>query len=341
MKIFTYLFLVSLLILIPVASIVGCGQPSAPPTLAPPAPTPPSENLAQVPSENVAPTLSPTENQTALPSPPTPPTPTPPTPVPTPAPPPTPTIVWTKPSVPPSYTVDESANRLTYSSGGIQVSGYFYKPQRMGPFPAVLVLHGRAGLGETHRAYASWLATQGYVALAPDYLTPVNVASGQWGGTDWEKKVDPVREHLALGVQCLKSLPYVAPSRIGIVGFSLGGFFGFILGTRDDVKGIVSYYGAYNGKPVTQNLSRYLFSDVVAEIKAPVLMFHGDADQLVPIALAEATRNLLESSGKRYEYIVYPGANHTFNAPAGPLANPAATADAKQRVLVFFTAELQ
>lgn len=236
--------------------------------------------------------------------------------------------------------MDESANRLTYISGGAQVSGYLYKPQGMGPFPAVLVLHGKAGLGEAQQAYASWLATQGYVALAPDYLTPINVASGQWGGTDWENKIDPVREHLALGLECLKSLPYVAPSRIGIVGFSLGGFFAFILATRDDVKAVVSYYGAYNGKPVTQNLSRYLFSDVVAELRAPILMFHGDADQLVPIALAETTKNLLESSGKQYEYIMYPGAGHTFDAPAGTLANPTATADAKQKVRAFLAAKL-
>ena len=237
--------------------------------------------------------------------------------------------------------MDTATNRATYTSGGVQISGYFYRPQGTGPFPAVLVLHGRAGLGEAQQSYASWLATLGYVALAPDYLTPVSVSNEQWGSSDWVNKIDPVREHLGQGLEALKSLSYVDPNRLGVVGFSLGGYFAFILATREDVKGIISYYGAYNGKPVTRNSNRYDFSDVVAEIKAPVLMFHGDNDQLVLIALAEATKNLLVSNGKQYEYIVYAGAGHSFNATAGPNANLAATADAQQKVIVFLNAKLQ
>lgn len=203
------------------------------------------------------------------------------------------------------------------------------------------MLHGKAGLGEAHRAYASWLASQGYVALAPDYLIPIGVASGQWGDTDWQNKIDPAREVMALGLEALKSLSYVDPDRIAVVGFSLGGYFGCILATRDDVRGVVSYYGAYNGRPVTQNPNRYTFTEVVTEIKAPVLMFHGDADQLVPIALADTAHSLLTSAGKECQYVVYPGAGHTFNVSGGPLANPQAAADAQEKVLAFLKAKLQ
>ncbi|MDO9333102.1 MAG: dienelactone hydrolase family protein [Dehalococcoidales bacterium] len=60
-------------------------------------------------------------------------------------------------------TVDEGNNRATYRSGSTDISGYFYKPQGNGPFPAVIVLHGKAGLNEATRAYAAWLATHGYI----------------------------------------------------------------------------------------------------------------------------------------------------------------------------------
>lgn len=306
MKRLLVLFIVFLFALLPLALIVGCQQqPSAPPSPAPvptPAPSP-------------------------APIPPTP-LPTPPSPAP---------IVWTTPGAPVTLTVDATANRATYSSGGTQVSGYFYRPPGTGPFPALLVLHGRGGLQEPSRVYASWLATQGYVALAPDYFTPIGMTREKFSGSFYKENVDQVREHLAQGLEALKSLSYVAPNRVEVVGFSLGGYLAFILGTRDDVKAIVSYYGAY----APMIVARYPFADVVAQMKAPVLMFHGDADKDVPIDHANTAQNLLTSSGKQYEYIVYPGVGHSFETQGAPTFNARATADAQEKVLAFLKAKLQ
>jgi len=119
------------------------------------------------------------------------------------------TIVWTKPSAPVTLTVDAATNKATYNSGGTQVSGYFYRPQGAGPFPAMLVLHGKGGLNEATKQYASWLATQGYVAFAPDYLTPIGIAPGAWAGADYGKHTDRIREDLGQGLEALKSLSYV------------------------------------------------------------------------------------------------------------------------------------
>ncbi len=110
-----------------------------------------------------------------------------------------------------------------------------------------------------------------------------------------------------------------------------------ILGTRDDVKGVISYYGAY--APAAP--ARYRLADIVAQVKAPVLMFHGDRDKLMPIAHANTARDLLTASGKQFDYTVYPGAGHGFNATSGPMANPQATADAEQKVIAFLKAKLQ
>ena len=99
-------------------------------------------------------------------------------------------IVWTKPGNPVTLTVDVDANRATYKSSGVDVSGYFYQPQGNGPFPAVLVLHGKSGLGEGSRAYASWLAMQGYVAFAPDYFTPIDMTPEKFDATFYQHNVD-------------------------------------------------------------------------------------------------------------------------------------------------------
>ena len=151
---------------------------------------------------------------------------------------------------------------------------------------------------------------------------------------------DRIREIQGDGLESLKSLPYVDPNRIGVVGFSLGGYFAFILDTRNDVKAIISYYGAYYGNPVNQLLTAYTFADIVTQMKAPVLMLQADADESVPIAYANTARNLLTDSGKQPEYVVYPGAGHLFNFQ-GVSFDAKAAADAEQKVLTFLKTKLQ
>jgi len=265
----------------------------------------------------------------SAPAPPTTPSPT--TPSPT-------TIVWTTPSSPVTLTVDAAANQATYNSGGTQVSGYFYKPSGTGPFPAVLVLHGKGGQNLSTRDRASWFATQGYVALAPDYFTPIGMTAEKFDVSFYLNNVDQAREVLGQGLEALKSLSYVAPGRLGVYGHSLGGYLSFILGTRDDVKGIASYYGAY---APTLLAPRYPLADIIAQIKAPVLMLHGDKDDLAPIDQANTAADLLKKNNKQYEYTIYPGVGHAFDIQGGPNYNAQATADAEQKVIAFLKAKLQ
>jgi dienelactone hydrolase len=70
-------------------------------------------------------------------------------------------------------------------------------------------------------------------------------------------------------------------------------------------------------------------------------MFQGDADQLVPVANANAMANLLTNAGKDCQYVVYPGAQHNFDATSGPNANPPAAADAQQKSIAFFEAKMR
>jgi len=251
-------------------------------------------------------------------------------------------IVWSTSTAPVNCAVDAANNRMTYSSRGKTVSGYFYRPQGAGPFPAVLVLHTRGGLHSHEQSYASWLATQGYVALAPDYITPVGVTRQTLDPSSFfVNHTDSVREDLGRGVDCLKSLPYVVPQRIGVVGFSLGGYFTFVVATRDDVKAAVSYYGAYSGRPLNSLATQYPFGDIVAQVKAPVLMLHGDADSDVRIAIANAVQRMMVSAGKQSELVVYPGAEHAFDQEVSPYYDPKLTTDARVRTLAFLKDKLR
>ena len=248
------------------------------------------------------------------------------------------TITWTPPSGPVTLTVDEAANRATYKSGTADISGYFYKPPGNGPFPAVVVLHGRAGLAASQRDYAVWLAQQGYIAFAPDYFTPIGMPAATWAGTDYGKYQDRIRTDLGVAVEALKSLPAVAASCIGVAGFSLGGYFAFWLGTRDDVRAVVSYYGAYAPTVV----ATYGIKDIVAQMKSAVLMFHGDKDEMVPIEQANAVYEMVKSAPVPWSrYTVYTGATHGFGPQYTTGPNATANTDSQQQVIEFLKAQLR
>jgi carboxymethylenebutenolidase len=204
----------------------------------------------------------------------------------------------------------------------------------------VVVLHGKAGLNESTRAYAAWLATKGYVAFAPDYFAPISMAAGVWAGSDYGKYQDRIRTDLGQAIEAMESVSFTKANCIGVVGFSLGGYFSFWLGTRDDVKAVISYYGAY-APTVIAKYAQYGIIDIVAQIKSPVLMFHGDQDTWVPIDHANTTADLLKSNNKQYEYIIYPGAEHAFGPQYTSGPNAAANTDSQQKALVFLEAKLK
>jgi carboxymethylenebutenolidase len=70
-------------------------------------------------------------------------------------------------------------------------------------------------------------------------------------------------------------------------------------------------------------------------------MLHGDADQRVPIALADAVQDLLATNNKQFEYIIYPGAGHSFDVQGSPTYNAEAAIDAQQKTLAFLREKLQ
>jgi dienelactone hydrolase len=104
------------------------------------------------------------------------------------------------------------------------LKGNLYKPEGNGQFPAVVVLHGCAGIDYHFRAWAEQLKKWGYVALIVDSFSPrgVDRVCGQsYRVPDLERAAD------AYGAATyLKQLPYVDSDKIGLMGFSHGGWTG-------------------------------------------------------------------------------------------------------------------
>ena len=220
-------------------------------------------------------------------------------------------------------------------------------PQGTGPFPAVIILHGCAGLGPpVARArlveYASWYADRGYAGLIVDSFTPRGVSTLCLGG-------EPAP--LARAFDAYRALEYLAglgsidPRRVVLQGHSHGG--ATVLTALDEVTAEmagtplrfaagVAYY-----PPCAYEAGAY----GSAELYAPVLILIGEKDDWTPAADCERlhARQQRQAPG-RMRLIVHPGATHGFDFNLPPRRNeygkyqaydPDATREAARRIESF------
>ena len=99
-----------------------------------------------------------------------------------------------------------------------------------------------------------------------------------------------------------RSIRSADPSHIGLIGFSLGAYLSLALGSQQQrIKAIVDFFGG---------LSDY-FIERLTQL-APVLILHGEADQVVPVSEAHKVAQALDQRGLPYEMKLYRNAGHGF-----------------------------
>ena len=222
---------------------------------------------------------------------------------------------------------------------GFEIECRIYFPPDFDPshrYPLVLEIHG----GPNGAFYDSFvplqqlLATNGYLTLAvnprgsstygDDFMAAV---LDDWGGEDYRDLMAAVDE--------VASRPYVDESRMGVHGYSYGGFMSsWIVGHNQRFRAAVV------GAPCTDLVGMYGTSDIgvsfgeaqwggdfeeaaeklverspityVPNVTAPVLLLHGEADVRCPISQSEAYFVRLKRLGKEVEMVRFPGCSHSF-----------------------------
>lgn len=111
------------------------------------------------------------------------------------------------------------ASKIGGPNSGAQAE--LYRPQGAGPFPAMVVLHGCAGIIDNHRGWAARLASWGYAALLVDSFRPRRVNSVCYGGGS--PSFDLRAQDAFNAAIYLRTLSDILPDRIGVIGFSHGG----------------------------------------------------------------------------------------------------------------------
>jgi carboxymethylenebutenolidase len=219
------------------------------------------------------------------------------------------------------------------SPGGTSgtMRGYLVQPSGPGPFPAVLVIHENRGLNPYIEDVARRAATEGFLALAPDGLSPVG---GYPGNDDDGRALQAGLDQAKLRTDMVNSARYLktlalSTGKLGVTGFCWGGgttnFLAVTLGA--DMKAGVPFYGA------AAETSR------VPDIKAPLLIQYAENDERIN-AMWPAFEAALKAAGVPYEMHMYPGTQHGFHNNSTPRYQEAAAKLAWERTIAVFKKHL-
>lgn len=220
---------------------------------------------------------------------------------------------------------------ITFASNGGTASGYLALPDDGAPHPGVIIIQEWWGLNEHIKDITRRFADAGFVALAPDLYhgkiaTEPNTAQKEAMALDHAE----VAKDLAGALKALQSRAEVAPKKIGVTGFCMGGFIALTFASQagNELGAVASFYGG--GYQPTE--------EGVRAIQSPVLAIFGGEDDSTPEANREKLRELMTDQGKTFDMIVYPGAHHAFfNNDRPEVYDSAAATDAWQRMLSWFS----
>lgn len=225
--------------------------------------------------------------------------------------------------------------RISYPSpaGNGSVNGYLARPASAGTnkLPAVLVIHENRGLNPHIEDITRRLALDGFMAFAPDALTPLG---GYPGDEDKARELfatlnqTKALEDFVAAAEWLNARPD-ASGKLGAVGFCYGGGIVHVLSSRlPQLNAAVPFYG---NVPAPSE---------AAKVKAPLLVHHAAVDERINAAWP-AYAAALKTAGVKYEEHQYPGTQHGFNNDTTPRYDAAAAKLAWERTIVFFKNRLQ
>lgn len=246
--------------------------------------------------------------------------------------------------------------RFTIADGTV-VTGWLRRdPDAEGPLPLLLDIHGGPhnawnGAADLTHPYHQLLANRGWAILT---INPrgsdgygdafFRAVSGGWGVNDANDFLEPIDQLVAEGI--------ADPARLGVTGYSYGGFMTCYLTSRDDrfaaavAGGVVSDLSSVGG---TSDVGHYLSAKEngglpwrdqeklaaqspftrVERVTTPTLILHGAADDRCPVGQAEQWFAALRERDVPTRLVLYPGGSHLF-----PLSGPPShRADFSQRIV--------
>lgn len=227
---------------------------------------------------------------------------------------------------------DILAEFTTYPAHTGDMRAFEAKPKKGKKFPAVIVIHENRGLVPHIQDVTRRMAQEGFLALAPDALSPVGgmpedvSKSGELFG---KLNSEDTTKNFVAAVKYLKNHPN-SNGKVGCTGFCWGGAMTNQVAVNcPGLDAAVPYYGRV---PATED---------VPKIKAPVLAHFAENDERINAGIPEF-EEALKKNKKEHQIYIYPGTQHAFNNDSNPARyNEAAAKLAWERTVNFFRDKLK
>jgi carboxymethylenebutenolidase len=193
---------------------------------------------------------------------------------------------------------------VTFQGATGEVQGYLARPaDASAALPGVVVIHENRGLNPHIEDVARRMALEGFIALAPDFLSPQ-------GGTPEDEdqaremigQLEPAQtlQNAVAAVDFLETHEATS-GEVGVVGFCWGGALANQLAVNvPDLGAAVPFYG------------RQPTSEEAARIEAPLLLHYAGLDERINAGIP-GYEQALKEAGVDYTIHMYEGANHAFH----------------------------
>jgi carboxymethylenebutenolidase len=222
---------------------------------------------------------------------------------------------------------------ITYPGDGTDVMrAYVARPKKKGKYSAVMVIHENRGLNKHIEDVTRRAALEGFLAIAPDALSPMggapedaDKAREMFGKLDAKKTITNFAkafDYLKTRKDCNK--------KFGAVGFCWGGAMANNLAVNvPELLAAAPYYG------------RQPESADVPKIKAALQLHYAQMDERVNAGIP-AYEEALKAANVKYQLFMYEGAQHAFHNDTAPTRyNEAAAKLAWSRTMEFFKEKLK
>ena len=270
--------------------------------------------------------------------------------------------------VPPVAATSTSPLTVHFMSddGKTRLVGYLWLPRGRGPFPAVVMMHGRHGaysslahgvydantLTKRHKMWGEFWAERGYVALHVDGFGPRGFPAGFAKGT-YDDRPEQLNEVTIRPLDAYGALRYlrtrrdVIGGRVGLQGWSNGASATLSSmarntpGMQDPTveTGFRAALAFYPGCGMQEHYKK------AYRTYAPIFLAIGDDDEEVSPKLCQELNETGRRDGDQIEFVLYSGATHDFDDPGrtkqGIAANRKAKEDSMRRAEAFFARYLR
>jgi len=201
--------------------------------------------------------------------------------------------------------IEEGLKTLTVD--GRERQFYYKKPSGSGPFPVIIVLHGRAqdadvwlNSSKAQGQFVSYALSEGYAIIAPDSVEPICPGVKQWDYTRTTDSVDlPFFDKI---FEWIDDNSQLNSNRIYVAGISSGGFMTSRLALYFPTKiKAVAIHSAGNADKVSfDSECNTNFDESIPTVSSdhpPTLLIHGENDNIVPYLMGQKYYQGLQNAG--------------------------------------------